>query len=585
MGEAKMDRITESLLNEFSAEHAIEHLPPEKRFEHFASYITVRRQYSENIDSFDIVTGSGGDTGIDGLAIIVNGILMSDVDGFLDVSENATSLDVTFIFVQAKRSAGFETSAIGQFAFGVLDFFKDHPALPQNSAIADARKLMGEIYARSSKFKHGNPACRLFYVTTGRWEEDKALEARRATSKADIEAAGLFRDVEFLCIGASGIQRLYNQAKNALSREFAFPNRTVIPEVNGVSEAYLGYIPAPTFLSIITDEDGDIIKSIFYDNVRDWQDYNEVNTEILKTLKSHKRDRFVLMNNGITIIARTLRPTGNRFLIEDFQVVNGCQTSHVLADAREFAGDNVMIPLRLIGTQDEEVIESIIHATNRQTAVRREQFLAVTDFAKKLEAFFGSFTDPQKLYYERRTHQYDSLAVEKTRIVTSSNLIRAFAAMFLNESHRTTRSYSLLADKVGSEIFAENHRLEPYYVAAFTLYKWEYMFRNQRLKPEFKPARFHILLAARLLANPDPLPQMNSHAMERYCKKITECLWEPFKAEELLAHAAQVVELAADGNLDRDNVRTQPFTERVVSFAPSVRPELLALLGEGPTRE
>jgi hypothetical protein len=34
-----------------------------------------------------------------------------------------------------------------------------------------------------------------------------------------------------------------------------------------------------------------------------------------------------LMNNGVTIIARHLQPTGNRFHIEDFQIVNGCQTS------------------------------------------------------------------------------------------------------------------------------------------------------------------------------------------------------------------------------------------------------------------
>src|SRR5262249_42925483 len=150
--------------------------------------------------------------------------------------------------------------------------------------------------------------------------------------------------------------------------------------------------------------DGDIIKTIFYDNVRDWQTYNPVNSEIRETLDSAHKDRFVLMNNGITIIARTLRPTGNRFYIEDFQVVNGCQTSHVLADSREKADDSVMIPLRLIGTQDEDVIRSIIHATNRQTEVKREQFLAITDFAKKLELFFQSFPNGRKLFYERRSH-------------------------------------------------------------------------------------------------------------------------------------------------------------------------------------
>jgi hypothetical protein len=92
-----------------------------------------------------------------------------------------------------------------------------------------------------------------------------------------------------------------------------------------------------------------------------------------------------------------VRPTGNRFYIEDFQVVNGCQASHVLADSRDQIDDSVMIPLRLIGTQDEDVIGSIVHATNRQTEVKSEQFFAVTDFAKKLELFFQSFTNGKRL--------------------------------------------------------------------------------------------------------------------------------------------------------------------------------------------
>jgi hypothetical protein len=69
-------------------------------------------------------------------------------------------------------------------------------------------------------------------------------------------------------VGADVLQQLYNETKHSISREFLFPNRTPIPDVAGVKEAYLGFLAARTFLSIIQDEDGDIVKSIFYDNVR-----------------------------------------------------------------------------------------------------------------------------------------------------------------------------------------------------------------------------------------------------------------------------------------------------------------------------
>jgi hypothetical protein len=569
-----MDRITKSLLEEFSREHDLDKLPEDKQFEHFASYLTIQRHHSETFDTFDVVTGSGGDTGIDGLAILVNGSLVTDRDTVAELADRNGYLDVLFIFVQAERSPAFETSKIGQFSYGVVDFFKDAPSLPRNAAIAQAAEVMSAIYERSPKFKRGNPICKLYYVTTGSWANDPQLEARRAAAVLDLTALRLFRDVELSPVGATTIQRLYNQAKNAVSREFTFSERTVIPEIPGVTEAYLGLIPASEFISILADENGDITKSLFYDNVRDFQDYNAVNTEMRQTLESElQKRRFALMNNGVTIIARTLRATGNRFYIEDFQIVNGCQTSHVLFDQREKLDASIMVPLRLIATQDESVTASIIKATNRQTEVKEEHLLALSDFGKKLEHFFRTFENGKQLFYERRSRQYNSLSgIEKTRIVTPANLIRAYAAMFLEEPHRTTRNYAALLDRVGKDIFAPEHLLDPYYVAAYALYRLEYLFRNQSLDPKYKPARYHILLACRFIAAPFALPKSNSHEMQRYCDSILKILWDVQEADGLFTTAAAVVDTVAKGNFHRDSIRTQTFTESLIEeFKPTQR--------------
>jgi hypothetical protein len=67
-----MDRITKALLDEFSASFELTDLSESVRFEHFAAYLTVRRHYSEtSFNTDELVTGSGGDTGIDAIAIIV----------------------------------------------------------------------------------------------------------------------------------------------------------------------------------------------------------------------------------------------------------------------------------------------------------------------------------------------------------------------------------------------------------------------------------------------------------------------------------------------------------------------------------
>ena len=97
-------------------------------------------------------------------------------------------------------------------------------------------------------------------------------------------------------------------------------------------------------------------------------------------------------------------------------------TSHVLFDQKGTLDDSVQVPLRLIWTQDEDVIEDIIRATSKQTEIRADQFFALTEFGKQLEAYFQSMPEGMRLFYERRSRQYDRLAIEKTRVVAQTVL-------------------------------------------------------------------------------------------------------------------------------------------------------------------
>ena len=243
-GRTVMDRVTESLLTEFSSERGISHLDEAKRFEHFVSFITVGGHYSESFDTDDISVGAA--TGIDSIAIIVNGSLITDVES-LEELDSAADLDVVFVFVQADRGAGFDAAKLGNFGFATLDFFKEQPTLPRNDKVASAAEIMSAVYKRSSKFKRGNPVCRLYFGTTGKWTGDQTLEARRQGVISDLQATNLFREVTFTPLGADGIQKLYRQTKNAISREFLFENRVVVPEIPGVTQAYLGFLPVPEF--------------------------------------------------------------------------------------------------------------------------------------------------------------------------------------------------------------------------------------------------------------------------------------------------------------------------------------------------
>ena len=563
---SEMDRITEGLLAEFGSEFGISSLPEDVRFEHFAAWLTARRHYSEAaFDASDFVTGNGGDTGIDSIAIIANNNLVTDEATIEELLKVNGYLDVTFIFVQAERSSHFDMAKIGQFGFGVNDFF-GAGKLPRNGVVSLYADIMNAIYNQSSKFRPRNPTCLLYYVTTGKWNNDTALLARSDAEVSSLKETGLFSDVSFIPIGADEIQRLYRQSRNAIQRDFVFEKRVVIPEVKGVAQAYLGFLKASDFLSLVCDENGEIIKSLFYENIRDWIGYNKINEEIKETLLTAGKDRFVLMNNGVTVIARMLQATGDKFLIGDFQVVNGCQTTHVLHDNNSLLNESVRIPLRLISTQDETTIEAIIRATNRQTEVRDDQFFAMKEFAKKLESHFRSYP-AGKLYYERRPHQYDDQTIEKYRIITHQNLVRAIGAMFLGEPHITTRNFRQLSAKVGKEVFVDTDKCEPYYIAGWTLSRMEEGFKLDLLDKNWKPARYQMLLTIRLLMDKNPLPRMNSNEMVRRCEAMRKLLWKADETARLFEEAANILlNIAKEkipGGWDRDSIRTEPITRAI----------------------
>lgn len=561
-----MDRITKGLLDEFVQQNNLAALSEDRAFEYFCAYLVTSGHYSESLQIDEIIVGAGGDAGIDSIAVIVNGSLVTEPEEIEDLANTNGYLDVSFVFVQAERSTAFETQKLGQFAFGVRDFFAEHPKLPQNDRVSHYCRIAKEVFDRGRLFSKGNPQCFLYYATTGKWTGDTNLTTRRDTEREDVEGLALFRKVELECLDANRLQSLYRESQNALSREIVFIDKTVIPEIPGVEQAYLGLLPAPQFLKLVENENEEVLTALFYDNVRHWQEWNPVNSEIRETLATPAEAvYFPLLNNGVTIVARQIRLTGNRCFLQDYQVVNGCQTSYVLHENRVGLDEHVVIPVRLIATRDETIKNKIIKATNRQTQVTDDQFFALTEFPKKLEAYFPSFKDSKTLYYERRSRQYNGdNTIEKVRVINMTALVRSFAAIFLQIPHRTTRNYKALLRSIGTDIFNREHRLEPYYVAGYAHYRLEYLFRNQVLPSELKPARYHLLMVYKILASNEKQPPMNSHEMARQCLELMDGLWNDDSSRILFEKAAEIVRNEAAGNLHRDNIRTEPYTQKLL---------------------
>jgi cold shock CspA family protein len=537
-----MDKILASYVEDFAEKQGFGGLPPAEQFHHFVNYCLVSRATSESFDIEDLSTEGDGDIGVDGVAVLVNGHIVSspeDVDYFRD---RVGRVDVEFIFVQSKSGAHFSAAQIGTFLFGVKEFFSEASKAEANAGISAFRDLKDYIYKLSIDMNKP-PVCSLYYAAAGEWYDDANLRARVDSGRAELEATHLFSAVIFTPVDANRLKALYRTLRNKVECEVLFDKHTILPQIAGVTEAYLGILPCHEYLRLITDEDGDIRRGLFYDNVRDFQGENPVNREIAATFDDpNSSGHFVLLNNGVTIVARSINKVGAKFRVTDYQVVNGCQTSHVLHRNRDRIGPAVFLPIKLVVTDDPEVTNRVIRATNRQTEVKVEAFESLTPFHRTLEEFYSSFGKDcdrgKRLYYERRSKQYLSLPVPERATVSLAMQCKAFLAMFLDEPHSTPRYYGEILTAKRGRMFQEDHRPYPYYAAAYCLVRIEDLFRQRELPLWCRKFRYHMMMLVRMTAGGKKMPPMSSKGMDKYCEDLCAVLWDDTK---LLEHAKQAV--------------------------------------------
>lgn len=563
-----MDRITKANLQTFRSEQSIPtNMEDWEVFEHFANFCFLTEHYDEEFDIYDVHSGGGDDLTIDGLAILVNGVLVTTIDDAQALLETNKHLEVSFIFVQAKTGSNFSGEQMTSFKDGVLEFFSESPTWPASEVIEQRRELMTWLFDHSSKFK-SNPSCDLYFVTTGLWMNSGKLPMRVEQMERELAETNLFSSVRYLPQGAKEHQDSWRRSKDAVKAEFKFKSKATLPDILGVEESYIGVLPAGEFLKIVSDEEVGIRKHIFVDNVRDYQGDNPVNEEMSNSLKTHEgQDRFAVLNNGVTLVARELTNVADKFTVSDYQIVNGCQTSHVVYNNRSSIPTETPIPFKLIATNDEAVISAIATATNRQTQVTTEDLYALAPFQKSLESYFESFEGKKKLYYERRSRQYArAVGIEKVRIITKQIEVRAFSAMFLDDAHRAARYYQALGAIVGSKIFNEDHKLDSYYVAAYAYYKLEYLFRNGLIPVSYKPSRYHLMMAFRHIISEAEMPALTANKIEKYSRVLNLALWDDESALRGFKSACLAIDAALGGApLTGDAVKTQQFTDRVLA--------------------
>lgn len=550
IGGKNMDRITQSMIDSFKNNQSLNIDDASELFEYFVNYCVVNNIYGSNDFDLEEITTGKATQGIDGIAIIVNQKFVNTIEDIDTLIEYNKSISVKFVLIQAKTSSSFDNTEIGNLLTYSKLFFSDDTSMFHTPEMQHFIELKEYIFSKGDKLKK-NPELFLFYVTLGTWTEDENLQATISVGKESLRGTNLFSNISFEPCGSEKIQDLYRKTKEKLKSIFKFEKRITMYSINDDEVGYSGVLPFKEFKKLIIDENG-ATKAVFEDNIRDYLGPNpDVNKNITETIKMGNVNAFSMLNNGITVVTSSIIISGDIATIEDYQIVNGCQTSNVLIENMDSVEgiDELIIPIRIIATKDENLKNDITRATNSQTAIKKDQLEALSTFQKKLEEYYKTYRDEDALVYERRTGQYRDSNIPKNRIVTIAMQIKTVAAMFLDEPSGVSGQYGTVAKRVGNKIFKTADKEIIYYVSSLALYKIENLFKTHKIDKKYRRARYHAMMLFRMLVSTEEMPRFNARKMENYCKSILEVLENNTECERIFCGIVAYI-ASKDGELD-----------------------------------
>lgn len=555
------DRIINSYITKFVNDNKLDKKSSKESeiFEAFSTYYVVSKLmdgYFEYDDIDGMLVGDANDTGIDAIGIIINGEFFDSLDVLKDFFSNNINkygeFTVKIVFIQAKKSPKFSSASIRSFGDGIVDILRSEPKLIQNAQIKEKWSMINEIIQHADLFK--SIQGRAYYVTTGDYIEDKNLATAINNVKKSIKGENIFSEFTFLPVDNQKLQKYYRESNIKVKEDINFPNKVTLPEIKGIQQGWYGYLSETEFLKLIEDENHDLRRSLFFDNVRDFiGDNTDANIDIDRTLKSNEPENMVILNNGITIIAQDVKLISTRLILKNYQIVNGCQTSYVIYNNRDIAKKDIYIPVKIIITTDKKISDKITVANNRQNAVKDEELLALTEFQRRLEEFFKTYDGEKRLYYERRSNQYHDSNTVKVKIVSVLTSLRCYSSMFLGIPHIASRWIGRLYKKYSSSVFNEKNSLKAFYTSSFALYKYLFFVRNNVIDKTCRKFKYHILMMMRfyLIDINNIRKDKSMSEIDKECDIINKVLWSKGECKNVMLKMVEIIkEVAKEENKD-----------------------------------
>ncbi|MBI1936123.1 AIPR family protein [Candidatus Woesearchaeota archaeon] len=394
------------------------------------------------------------DYGLDAVYVTANGANISTVEELAEYNK-----DTSFIFhlLQFKRGNTLDMNTLLKFKDGIKKAFVDDEIdINQNEYLFEKMHEVKEIRTKIfDQFSTQQIKVKSYLCFSGVKDtvlNDQLLKPHiNDIKKLIVDASYNAEDIEI--IGAQELidfERKKQEIITILNYKKSFKYITQTENTKKLN-GYVCIIP--------TEEVGKLVKQwqrqLFERNIRDFYKNNDINNKIFATACSERESNyFWSFNNGLTITCSKIEEMpDDRYRIYGLQIVNGCQTSNTLYQAyanlsrykelsnkenltdneklelenikKDKLQDNSTLLVKIIETEDDDLIYKITETTNSQTPVKVFNLKANEDIHKNIEQFFLDYD----IYYERRVNYYKNQ--RKSPLISMKELAQTYASVIL----------------------------------------------------------------------------------------------------------------------------------------------------------
>ena len=533
---------------------------------------------------------------------------LADVDDIPDfLPGDDAGLDI--LFVQSKRPDKIKQNDIVLFGNAVRTFLTlnqgDLLRLKPSSqllghwqVIHRLRQLVPQVAAAAD--------IKLLFVYSGQWKDFQGVNIRRENVLADLSNALKSSRAEFEIWGLDQLQEINRRYGDGAVRTLR--GIQLMPLPPGTASGYIGYVKAQRLVDFVSTPNSGRNKKyrtadnfMFLDNVRaflgvDHQAAPRDNPGALglkATLERGEATSIIAGHNGIVIVADKARELEDAIELTNAQIVNGCQSTHVLVS---YSGqlEACYLPLKIVVTENEDLKDIIAIASNTQSEVDNYDILARLPNVKALELELAPDAVPldERVWFQRRRNQRIDFPPHWNkdvwqRVIRPRHLLDAYASTVMampHTAHSDPRKVVNLARD--GNAFNPEHEPMVYRALAWMIVtgrQWAFRHkRNWQDRYEYSggkayAARHQYIWALWNIAVPDPEAVTSAninrsrHVHDRFKSVLDQLMRNSDTLGDLAGHAVDNA-VPSDRRLNADLVRTKVFTENIAEATAKLRP-------------